>query len=137
MPQVKKTHFESQVLVALRKSKDWKQDRLATEVGVNAKTIWNWENRKTTPGDNKIKKLCEIFEVDSITFASVVVLSSQINFVTSMLRGGDSPEKERREQTDHLLGVAEKLHALPVATKDLGEEEESQDNPFSKPARGG
>ena len=45
------------------------------------------------------------------------------HFIVSALRGGHAPDKEEREQSEHLLKIAEKLNALPITDKDEDEDE--------------
>ena len=137
MPQRKKQHFDGKVLRGLRKGLNWTQTRLATEVGVELKTVWNWENGKTTPSDEMIDRLCQIFDVDRIDFLSVVASEALVALIVALRRGGDSPTRIEMKQTEHALMVAEKLKALPVASLSaVDDAEDWQDNPFKKPMRG-
>lgn len=55
----------SEKIVQLRKEKDWSQEELGKEIGISPKHISRYENEKTDPSLQVIKKLSEVFNVST------------------------------------------------------------------------
>ncbi len=51
-------------LKELRKEKGLTQKNLSKEIGIPLRTIQNWENGGSSIKSDRLKKLCEIFDVD-------------------------------------------------------------------------
>lgn len=103
------------------------QSQVATEIGVTEWTVGQWENTGRVPSDANIKKLCALFNVPYWDFLTDETQWAYEHFVVSALRGGNAPDKEQREQSEHLLKIAEKLNALPIIDKDDEEDEDEND----------
>jgi transcriptional regulator with XRE-family HTH domain len=54
------------IICELRKKKGIQQKELASIIGVSIPTISNWENGKSDPSSDKLKKLAEYFGVDEL-----------------------------------------------------------------------
>ena len=48
----------------LRKEKKLTQEELAEKIGISKRTLANWEDGVSSIKENKLKILCEIFDVD-------------------------------------------------------------------------
>ena len=53
----------SQKIKELRTEKNWKQDTLAKEIGIDLRQISLWENNKTSPSNETVVKIAHIFNV--------------------------------------------------------------------------
>ena len=122
MAQRKKEHFDGKSLRRMRKARNLTQEQVGVEVDVTQQSIKQWENGKTTPSAKNTEKLCELFGVPYWEFLTKEAEWAYENFVVSAWRGMDSPTGKQREQTEHLLKVAEKLNALPLDVEDDDDE---------------
>lgn len=52
-------------LIELRKSKGLSQEEVAEELDVSRQTVSKWETDQTTPDFDKIKPLCDLFDISS------------------------------------------------------------------------
>ena len=101
-------------LKELRKSKGMSQQELADYLFVNQTAVSQWERGVTTPGNNILIKLCELFNVTSDYLLGIDSIPKNPIIITQ--HGGDGPiivrndkKTEREKSLDALVLACQKL----------------------------
>lgn len=69
-----------ELLLKLRKQKEFKQEYVASQIGVKKNTISNYENNISKPHYEQLVKLCNLFEVDANYFLQCDITSVSNKF---------------------------------------------------------
>ncbi|HJO94292.1 MAG TPA: PAS domain-containing protein [Victivallales bacterium] len=56
--------FDAEKFRELRKNKNLSMNNVASKLGINWQTIWNWENRKIIPSEAKIRYLSKCLDIE-------------------------------------------------------------------------
>ena len=77
----------------LRKEKKLTQEELAEKIGISKRTLANWEDGVSSIKENKLKILCEIFDVDVPYLLGYNTVKNETDIKASVL--DDALEKLR------------------------------------------
>ena len=69
----------------LRKEKKLTQEELAEKIGISKRTLANWEDGVSSIKENKLKILCEIFDVDVPYLLGYNTVKNETNIKVSVL----------------------------------------------------
>ena len=69
----------------LRKEKKLTQEELAEKIGISKRTLANWEDGVSSIKENKLKILCEIFNVDAPYLLGYNTVKNETNIKVSVL----------------------------------------------------
>ena len=72
-------------LKELRKEKKLTQEELAEKIGISKRTLANWEDGVSSIKENKLKILCEIFDVDAPYLLGYNTVKNESNIKASVL----------------------------------------------------
>ena len=69
----------------LRKEKKLTQEELAEKIGISKRTLANWEDGVSSIKENKLKILCEIFNVDAPYLLGYNTVKNETNIKAAVL----------------------------------------------------
>ena len=69
----------------LRKEKKLTQEELAEKIGISKRTLANWEDGVSSIKENKLKILCEIFDVDAPYLLGYNTVKNETNIKAAVL----------------------------------------------------
>ena len=105
--------FKRNQLETFRKELRWSQVALAKKIGVNRKTISNWEKGVTIPSDRKIFELANVLgvSIDTISDAKTKHKTEiNLNKATISWMSLFKEKDEAKKEIHHISNIMEQLH---------------------------
>ena len=85
----------------LRKEKKLTQEELAEKIGISKRTLANWEDGVSSIKENKLKILCEIFNVDAPYLLGYNTVKNETDIKVSVL----DEALEKLREINNMLSV--------------------------------